>query len=165
MDYECSYPPDSSGFRIGPADDDASYRSTPDAAKPRAGRSKNKTAPNPPILLYNEHHPCSVIPTHFRDTPQIQHTAVPRSHISLLYMMFSPSRSQPTLSRSVLSTISRLFATPMADQLTESYSMPDVQLTEFPPSQRLGVSRPLKTPSLVNRSADCGSGQHFRVKI
>ena len=47
----------------------------------------------------------------------------------------------------------------MADQLTESYSMPDVQLTEFPPSQRLGVSRPLKTPSLVLEvlTADQGS--------
>ncbi|KAH8989566.1 hypothetical protein EDB92DRAFT_1817085 [Lactarius akahatsu] len=52
---------------------------------------------------------------------------------------FSPSRSQPTLSRSVLSTISRLFATPMADQLTESQSMPDVPLTEFPPSRRRGI--------------------------
>ena len=136
----------------------------PTKPSPGQGGQRTKTAPNPPILLYNEHHPCSVIPTHFRDTPPV-HTAIPRSHLSLLYMMFSPSRSQPTLSRSVLSTISRLFATPMADQLTESYSMPDVQLTEFPPSQRLGVSRPLKTPSLVNRSADCGSGQHFRVKI
>ncbi|KAH9043541.1 hypothetical protein EDB83DRAFT_2523842 [Lactarius deliciosus] len=53
---------------------------------------------------------------------------------------FLPSRSQPTLSRSVLSTISRLFATPMADQLTESQSMPDVPLTEFPPSRRRGGS-------------------------
>lgn len=91
------------------------------------------------ILLYNEPLPCPVVSFALpRQKPRRTHIPPPTEF--LMSRPFSPSRSQPTLSRSVLSTISRLFATPMADQLTESQSMPDVPLTEFPPSRRRGGS-------------------------
>jgi hypothetical protein len=106
------------------------------------------------LILYNEHpypYPFGQVHSHsfLPITTTYQGDSLPEE-TPPMSQSFSPSRSQPTLSRSVMSTISRLFATPMADTLTESRPMPDVPLIEFPPSRRrLAVSYPPLSSDLL----------------
>ena len=62
LSSRCFRHPDWSG-----SDDDASCHSNPEQAKPRAG---SPILRQPPILLYNEHRPCSVSPKPLPRHPQ-----------------------------------------------------------------------------------------------
>lgn len=156
MECDLPRPAGSSTSRVGPGTrtDDTSCPVIRATSRARAQAQWCKAGLALFLILYNEHpypyplaqvHPHSFLPI----KTVYQGDSLPEE-TPLMSQTFSPSRSQPTLSRSVMSTISRLFAIPMADTLIESRSMPDVPLIEFPPSRRRpAVSYPTLSPDLL----------------